>query len=179
MVIPNLLRILSLYVYPVLSENKLIRFLKKIKINHYDTPEIIKKIEKEENYAEDQQERREIIRTKTLHLNFPEMYALTHKILDNLVTHYDKEFLVKMTNEVTKLYGYLAVANPAFQPEQLFKGCNTDSLNLRRTCHALIYIYLLQHPDQDFLLLEKLIQNAPQEIKSASNTYFDLVSLVL
>lgn len=57
-VIPNLLRILSLYVYPLICENKYIRFLKKIKINQTDTVDIIKKIEKEENYAEDQPSKR-------------------------------------------------------------------------------------------------------------------------
>jgi hypothetical protein len=71
------------------------------------------------------------------------------------------------------------VACPHFKPEDLFKGSNTESLNLRRSCHALIFIYLLQHPDQDFNLLEKLIHNAPQEIKSCSNTYFDLLALIL
>lgn len=107
------------------------------------------------------------------------MYVLSFKILDNLVTNYEKEFLVRLTNEITKLYGFLAVSSSSFQPEHLFKGSNTDSLNLRRTCHALVFIHLLQHPDQDFALLEKLIQNAPQEIKCASNTYFDLLALIL
>ena len=54
-VIPNLLRLLSLYVYPLFSENKYIRFLKKLKINQLDVVEIITLTEKEENYAQDEQ----------------------------------------------------------------------------------------------------------------------------
>ena len=50
-IIPILLKILNLFVYPLISENKYIRFLKKIKINQLDTTDIIKKIEKEENFT--------------------------------------------------------------------------------------------------------------------------------
>ena len=78
-----------------------------------------------------------------------------------------------------KIYGYLAVVYPNFNPEDLFKGCNSESLNLRRSCHSLIYIYYLQNPNQKFTLLQKVIEKAPADIKPVSNTYFDLVNILL
>lgn len=152
-VIPNLLKILSLYVYPFISENKYARFLKKNKVNLIDTVDIIKKIDIEENYAEDQADRRAILAARNSNFNFEELYKLSYKILCNLIANYDKEFLVRMTNEIAKLYGYLVVVNPNFRPEELFAGCNSDSLNIRRSSHGLIYIYFLQHKDEAFSLV--------------------------
>ena len=43
-VIPNLLKIMNLFIYPLYSENKFIRYLKKVKINCLDTQRIRKTI---------------------------------------------------------------------------------------------------------------------------------------
>ena len=109
-VIPNLLRILSLYVFPLISDNPQIQFLKKIKINLFDTPDVIKKIESPDNYAPDQAEKRAILLSKKSYVNFEELYKLAYKIFDNLIVNYDKEFLVRITNEIVKLYGFLALS---------------------------------------------------------------------
>jgi tRNA1(Val) A37 N6-methylase TrmN6 len=93
--------------------------------------------------------------------------------------NYDKEFLLRITNEIVKIYGYLAVVYPDFRAEDLFKGCNSDSLNIRRSCHSLIYIYFLQNPNKKFALLEQLIYSSPVDMKPVSNTFFDLVSILI
>lgn len=43
-IIPNLLKILNLYIYPFVSQNKFSRFFKKTIINHLDISEMIKKL---------------------------------------------------------------------------------------------------------------------------------------
>ena len=87
------------------------------------------------------------------HLNFDELYKLCFKIFDNVISNFDKEFLVRITNEIAKIYGYLAVVYPNFKPSDLFKGSNSESLNIRRSCHSLIYIYYLQNPEQKFSII--------------------------
>ena len=86
---------------------------------------------------------------------------------------------MRLTNEMSRIYGYLAVVYPDFKPEKLFKGSNSESLNIRRSCHCLIYIYYLQNPAQKFTLLEQLIKQAPAKLEAISNTYYDLVAIIL
>lgn len=57
-VIPNLLKILNLYVYPQISENKSSRFIKRNKINHLELEEIFLKYDRVENEAGEQKEKR-------------------------------------------------------------------------------------------------------------------------
>ena len=51
--VPNLLKILNLYAYPFLSRNRNVRFFKKVRINHLDMPEVIKKLDAADSYAEE------------------------------------------------------------------------------------------------------------------------------
>lgn len=46
-IVPNLLKILNLYIYPFVSSNKFSRFFKKTMINSLDISEVIKRLEKE------------------------------------------------------------------------------------------------------------------------------------
>ena len=46
-IVPNLLKILNLYIYPFVSSNKFSRFFKKTMINSLDINEVIKRLEKE------------------------------------------------------------------------------------------------------------------------------------
>ena len=119
------------------------------------------------------------MKSKGNQLNLDELYQLCFKILENLINNYEKEFLVRLTNEIAKIYGFLAVVYPNFKPEDLFKGSCSESLSIRRSCHSLIYIYYLQNPAQKFVLLEKLLATAPTEIKPVSNTYYDLFAILL
>jgi hypothetical protein len=54
-VIPNLLKILNSYVYPLTADHKMVRFFKRVRINHLDMPEVIKKLDAPESFADPQE----------------------------------------------------------------------------------------------------------------------------
>ena len=100
-----------------MSENKYIRFLKKVKINLLDTPDIAKRIEKDEFFSQDEQlDKRAILLEKGNTINLDDLYRLCFKIFNNLINFYEKEFLVRITFEIAKLYGYIATFYSGFNP---------------------------------------------------------------
>lgn len=177
--IPNLLKILNSYVYPLAATHKMVRFFKKVRINHMDMPEIIKKLDGEENYADPQEEKRQALLGKGRVLNIEQLYQLALRILQNLTKNFTNEYLVRVSHEIIRLYASLSFAYSGFSPEHIINCANSGSLNIRRSSHALVYLYLLEHPNEAFDLLQKIVEGIPSDIKFASNTYFELMRCIL
>jgi hypothetical protein len=179
-VIPNLLKILNSYVYPLNSGNRMVRFFKKVRINHLDMPEIIKKLDSPESFADPQEEKRQVLLASPANaINIEQLYNLALKILQNLTKNFATEYLVRISHEIIRLYGYLSFSYINFDPEHVFNCANSGSLNLRRSSHALVYLHLLEHPEQAFNLVDKLVRGIPSDVKYGSNTYFELLKSVL
>jgi hypothetical protein len=60
-----------------------------------------------------------------------------------MTKNFSSEYLVRISHEIIRLYGYLSFAYPSFSPEHIFNCANSGSLNIRRSSHALIYVHLL------------------------------------
>jgi hypothetical protein len=130
----------------------MVRFFKKVRINHMDMPEVIKKLDGEENYADPQEDKRQALLGSSP-LNVDQLYSLALRILQNLTKNFNSEYLVRISHEIIRLYASLSINNSAFQPEHILNCANSGSLNIRRSSHALVYFYLLEHPSEAFSLL--------------------------
>ena len=153
------------------------RFAKKVRINHLDLPEVVKKLEQPESYAEENEEKRAILLARPVAAE--QLYQLSLKILQNITKNFATEYLVKVSHEVIRLFGYVSFAAAGFDPEHVLNCANSGSLNIRRSSHALIYMHLAEQPQLAHHYLAKLTSNIPAEVKYSSNTYFELLRSVL
>lgn len=66
----------------------MVRFYKKIKINHFDLSDIMQKLQKEEYFTDDNIEKRQILESKGKSINSEQIYRLSFAILQNLTKNF-------------------------------------------------------------------------------------------
>lgn len=79
-----------------------------------DLPEVIKKLELPECYAEENEQKRSILMSRPV--NVEQIYQLSLKILQNITKNFNTEYLVKVSHEVIRLFGYVSFAVAGFDP---------------------------------------------------------------
>lgn len=84
-----------------------------------------------------------------------------------------------MNGENSKLLACLSLNNPDFDPTCLLSGVKCDSLNLRKTCQNIFYIYLWHHKHNTQTLFEAILENVPKESKTIFSNYASLLTKVL
>lgn len=95
----------------------MVRFFKKVRINHLDMPEIIKKLGSPESFADPQEDKRQVLLSSPNYtIDIEQLYNLALKILQNLTKNFGTEYLVRISHEIIRLYGYLSFSCSGFKP---------------------------------------------------------------
>lgn len=63
----------------------------------------------------------------------------------NLIENYANELLQKITNEITRMYSLMTLAVNKINTQVMIKGLKCESLNYRRVCQNVTYLYLLNN----------------------------------
>lgn len=72
---------------------------------------------------------------------------LMHNLLKNYTTE-SSDFIPKLTGEIIRLIGFLSVSKEcSFDPHSLIYGVTNESMNYRRGCCNIIYLFIEDHEE--------------------------------
>lgn len=115
-----------------------------------------------------------LLRSK-VSLDFKRMANIGYTILKNLMFNYKNSYFKEATIEATKL---CTVTHKVVDPDLnlLFNGLAMESLNMRRACANIIYLYCILNEEAKQKIATNLLSNLPtEETRSVSAQYFALV----